>query len=81
MNLYLVQAIEDGVTLATRYAGSNIDARNTRKALANEFNVQKDRVIVESVEVSTKKVDLLETLNELCALADYVGPENQALEG
>jgi hypothetical protein len=77
MNLYRIQAIEDGVLLATRYAGSAIDARTTRKELIAQFDVSKGKVLIEECDLSTKKVDLLETLNELCANGDYIEPEGK----
>jgi hypothetical protein len=70
VNLYRITAIEDGETLATRFAGSNADARQQRAELIEKFKLQKKQVDIEAEDFPTNKTGLLEQLNVLCQQAD-----------
>lgn len=59
----------------TRFAGSGGEATKTRMALADEHGLKKNSIAIESVEVPTKKTELLPFLNELAAMAD---PKSEA---
>jgi hypothetical protein len=67
MNLYKIHCPE-----GTRFAGSMADARKARQELVDTLDVKKASVEIDEFELSTKKPDLLATLNEIAALADGV---------
>lgn len=72
MRCYKVTVEVDDEVYATRYAGTNALARETRDELMEQFEVKKSQVKIEDAEIPVAKDALLEFVNELCAEMDAV---------
>lgn len=75
MRAYQVTAKDGDTVLGTRYAGTQADARTKRDELVETFDVKKNQVTIDEVEVPVAKADLLEFINELASKADAVEAE------
>ena len=75
MRAYQVTAKDGDTVLGTRYAGTQADARTKRDELMAQFDVKKNQVTIDEVEVPVAKADLLEFINELASQADAVEAE------
>jgi hypothetical protein len=77
MRAYQVTAKDGPTVLGTRYAGTQADARTKRGELMAQFDVKKNQVTIDEVEVPVAKADLLEFINELASQADAVEAEEE----
>ena len=77
MRCYKVTVEVDDEVYATRYAGTNALARETRDELMEQFEVKKSQVKIEDAEIPVAKDALLEFVNELCAQMDAVDSEDE----
>lgn len=59
---------------ATRYAGTNADAKEKRDALMAKFGLKKKDVVTTDIDIPTAKPDLLSFINELAAKTDPQAP-------
>lgn len=75
MRAYKVTAADDEGVLATRYAGTNADARAARDELVEKFSIKKKDVTIEDAEIPVAKADLLAFINELLTEQDWVDDE------
>ncbi len=75
MRAYQITAKDGDTVLGTRYAGTQADARTKRDELVETFDVKKNQVTIDEVEVPVAKADLLEFINELASKADAVEAE------
>jgi hypothetical protein len=77
MRAYQVTARDTNTVLGTRYAGTQADARTKRDELMAQFDVKKNQVSIDEVEVPVAKSGLLEFINELASQADAVEAEEE----
>lgn len=75
MRAYQVTAKDSNTVLGTRYAGTQADARTKRDELMVQFDVKKNQVTIDEVEVPVAKAELLEFINQLASQADLVEAE------
>jgi len=73
MRCYKVIVKDGDTVLATRIAGTNALARETREELMEQFDVKKKDVEIEDHEVPVDKSGLIDYLNEVYANQDDVG--------
>lgn len=70
MRCYKIKAVgKDGV-VATRYAGTNADAKDTRDQLVQKTGLKKKDVSIDQDEVPMAKADLLDFINALLVKQD-----------
>lgn len=68
---YKIEALNDeGYIIATRYAGTNALARETRDELVEKFGVKKKDVTIEKAEIPHQKDELIAFVNELLMETD-----------
>ena len=70
MRAYTVTATDDDVQVAVRYAGTNADAKAKKDELVEKFDLKKNQVVIEQVEIPVDKNGLLEFINELSEKSD-----------
>ena len=70
MRCYKVIAKIDGNVAATRIAGTNALAKETRDKLMEKFDVSKKNVEIEPAEVPTQKDQLIEFINGIYEAQD-----------
>lgn len=71
---YKIEALNDeGYIIATRYAGTNALARETRDELVEKFGVKKKDVTIEKAEIPHQKDELIAFVNELLMETDVSG--------
>jgi hypothetical protein len=75
MRCYKVIAKDGDEVLATRIAGTNALARETRDEMVATFEVKKKDVTIEEHEVPVAKDQLIEYLNEIFGAQDSTGDE------
>ena len=70
MRCYKVIAKQDGKVIASRIAGTNALARETRDKLIAQFELRKKDVEIENAEVPVQKDALIDYLNEVLEKQD-----------
>lgn len=68
---YKIEAVnEEGYIVATRYAGTNALARETRDELVEKFELKKRDVNIEKADIPHQKDELIAFVNELLTESD-----------
>lgn len=70
MRCYKVKVVTERGLLAARYAGTQADARETKRRLTQELGVKKDHVTIDQDEIPYAKDELLVFVNNLLKKLD-----------
>lgn len=76
MRCYIITAKSGEDTIATRIAGTNALARETRDQLMEKFGLRKKDIAIDGADVPTQKDALIEHINGLHEAADMYNPDD-----